>query len=278
MKKMHRYLLPIAVATVVPSILWARSDAIPNLDVRPVCRGIASQSADPLGTGLKATFEECVKGEQDVREQLKRAWPTFSAADKQHCVALATTGGESSNTELLTCLEMSRDVRAARSATTARPEAQRTQGAASSASTLTPGPVDVGKALQATAAKDSSVAETAQLTRDLQLAKADAQTAKQSEASAQRKLADAEAALQRVREEARRAAAEAERAKADARTAQQSEETTKRKLADAEAARVAAEGRERTCENANQDSNKPEPSLGERLRSWFGFGKPDKHR
>ena len=111
---------------VVP--LWARSDGIPNLDVRPVCRGIASQAADPLVAGLKATFEECLKSEQAVREQLKREWPNFSAADKQHCVALATTGGESSNTELLTCLEMARDVRAARAS------AHRPKQAASSAS------------------------------------------------------------------------------------------------------------------------------------------------
>jgi hypothetical protein len=46
--------------------------------------------ADPLGAGLKATFEECVKSEQGVLEQLKREWANFSAADKQHCVALAT--------------------------------------------------------------------------------------------------------------------------------------------------------------------------------------------
>ena len=37
-----------------PSILWARSDEIPTLDVRPMCRGIASQSADP-GVG-RSTF------------------------------------------------------------------------------------------------------------------------------------------------------------------------------------------------------------------------------
>jgi hypothetical protein len=201
-----------------------------------------------------------VKSEQGVLEQLKREWLNFSAADKQHCVALATTGGESSNTELLTCLEMSRDVRALRSpaTTTAQPGAQRSQGASSSAPSLTSGPANLGKASQAPA-KDSAVAETAQLTKDLQLAKADAQTAKQSEASAQRKLADAEAALQRAREEARRATAEAEQAKADAKTAQKSEETTKRKLADAEAARLAAEGRVRTCENANKEGNKPDP-------------------
>jgi hypothetical protein len=111
-----------------------------------------------------------------------------------------------------------RDVRALRSPTAARPGAQRTQETASR-STLALGPANAGKTSQATPAKDSSVAETTQLTRDLQLAKADAQTAKQSEASAQRKLADVEAALQRVREEARRAAGEAERAKADAKTA-----------------------------------------------------------
>ena len=111
----------------------------------------------------------------------------------------------------------------------ARPGAQRTQETASR-STLALGPANAGKTSQATPAKDSSVAETTQLTRDLQLAKADAQTAKQSEASAQRKLADVEAALQRVREEARRAAGEAERAKADAKTAQELEETTRRNL------------------------------------------------
>jgi len=101
----------IVMAIITPAILSARSDDIPNLDVRPICRGIASQSADPLAAGLQATFEQCLESEKQVREQLKKEWPTFSAADKQHCVALARTGGESSNTELLTCLEMARDVR-----------------------------------------------------------------------------------------------------------------------------------------------------------------------
>jgi hypothetical protein len=122
------------------------------------------------------TFEQCVQSEQDVREQLKRAWPNSSAADKHHCVALATTGGESSSTELITCVEMGRDVRASRSAANAQPGARRTQEAPS-ASTPTLGPATPGKASQANPAKDASVAEAAHLTRELQLAKADAQTA-----------------------------------------------------------------------------------------------------
>src|SRR6516164_11592255 len=62
---------------------------------RPVCRGIASQST--LEVGLQGTnFDQCLQSEEEVRDQLKQAWPTFSAEDKRHCVALAKTGGESS--------------------------------------------------------------------------------------------------------------------------------------------------------------------------------------
>ena len=108
----------IAVVTIVPSILSAQSDEIPTLDVRPVCHGIAKQSTDP-GVGKKGqteTFRRCVESEHVVREQLKNVWAGFSTADKQHCVVLAKTAGLPSYTELITCLEMVRDVRALRSA------------------------------------------------------------------------------------------------------------------------------------------------------------------
>ena len=100
----------IAMVMIMPAMLSARSDDIPTLDVNPVCRGIAMQGE--LEAGLQQTsFQECVKSEQAVREEVKKEWSTFSTADKCHCVALANTGGESSYTELLTCMEMARDVR-----------------------------------------------------------------------------------------------------------------------------------------------------------------------
>src|SRR6516225_8769297 len=103
------FALFIAIGMIM-SISSARSDDIPTLDVRPVCRGIASQSE--LEVGLQQTnFEQCLQSEQAVREELKKGWSTFSTADKTHCVALAKTGGESSYTELITCMEMARDVR-----------------------------------------------------------------------------------------------------------------------------------------------------------------------
>jgi colicin import membrane protein len=242
---------------------------------------------------MKDSFEECLKSEQDVRDQVKEKWSTFSAADKKHCVALAKTGGESSYTELLTCLEMSRDVRALRQAAAAPstntakepvsppPTPTMRPAAGEKASSLPPlqEPPDrmrpalagkdpltapTGKEPQAPVAKEAAI--TDQIKKDAEQAKSDAQAAKASEAIAQRKLADAEAALQRAKEEARRMTAEAERSKADAKAARDAEEALKRKLSDAEAARVAAEGREQACQTAA----KAPTGIRARLRSWFG--------
>jgi hypothetical protein len=273
------FALGFALAMIVTAVLPARSDEVPSLDVRPVCRGIASQAAEPLATGLSSSFDECVKSEQEVREQLRKQWPTFSAADKQHCVTLAKTGGESSYTELITCLEMSRDVRALNSAAA-------TKRNASSASMPTPRPAPGDKASQATATKEPSASETGEPKKDLERAKSDPFTAKASEAVAQRKLADAETALQQAKEEAKRATAESERAKAalqgakeearratedaqrskaDAKTARDREIELQHKLADADAARVAAEGREQACLTAAKTPS----GFGARFRSWF---------
>jgi hypothetical protein len=199
----------IATVIIGMSVLSARSQALPTLDVRPVCRGIASQSADPLGAGLKATVEQCVNGEHDVRVQLEREWPTLSPADKQHCVSLATTGGESSYTELLTCLEMARDVRALRSAPSTPSGADVTKKSAPSPSLPTTRPTPSDKTSQQTAAGEPSASEKTEPKKDLEHAKSDVFTAKASEALGQRKLADAEAAVQRVKEETGRATAEA---------------------------------------------------------------------
>src|SRR3974390_416657 len=96
-----------AIYNMVPA---GRSDQYPVLDVATVCRGIADQS--DLEAGLRATnFDQCVQSEQATREQLIKEWSGFNSDDKTHCIAETTMGGESSYTELVTCLEMARDVR-----------------------------------------------------------------------------------------------------------------------------------------------------------------------
>ncbi len=250
-----QFVCGVAILIIIPTIVWAATDGIPTLDVRPVCRGIASQSADP-GVGQKnqnEAFQLCIESEQAVREQLKQQWSAFSAADKRHCVALATTGGESSNTELLTCLEMARDVHVLRSAAAA---AETTKPASSPSAPTTQPPAPIPD-------KDVPKKEGNEAKSELERARLEAETAKASEALAQRKLADAEAALKKAKEEAQRVSADLERAKAEAQTARESESAIKTKLADAVAARAKAE-------QACHSDDGQRPSLGTRLRKWLG--------
>jgi len=107
-------ILPSVVALgahlVVPVV-----DSVPVLNVEPVCQGIAQQGGvsfhDPAITKEK---QDCIESEKEVRDQLVKQWSSFSAADRASCESEARMGGDSSYTELLTCLEMARDVRSLR--------------------------------------------------------------------------------------------------------------------------------------------------------------------
>jgi hypothetical protein len=99
-----------ASAAFAMSISAARTDQYPKLNVAPVCHGITEQS--DLQEGFRdVTFDQCMKAEQEDRDAMIKEWSNFSAAERAHCIAEVTMGGESSYTELITCLEMARDVR-----------------------------------------------------------------------------------------------------------------------------------------------------------------------
>ena len=90
----------------------ARADDVPNLNVEQVCEGIAQQGGvtfrDPA---IAQEKKNCLDSEQAVRDELVKQWSKFDRADKTSCVNESQMGGESSYTELITCLEMARDVR-----------------------------------------------------------------------------------------------------------------------------------------------------------------------
>jgi hypothetical protein len=102
---------PIVLALGV-HLLLPVADAVPTLDVGPVCRGIALQGgATGRDSATKSEVDSCLKSEQAMRDQIVKDWSTFAASDRTSCVTESRMGGESSYTELLTCLEMARDVR-----------------------------------------------------------------------------------------------------------------------------------------------------------------------
>jgi len=103
----------------------AAGDGVPNLNVEQVCEGIAQQGGvtfrDPAVAQEK---KNCLDSEQQIREELVKQWSNFSASDRTHCVNESVMGGDSSYTELITCLEMARDVRAMREQQTVPPVAK----------------------------------------------------------------------------------------------------------------------------------------------------------
>jgi len=280
------------VATVLAALCLsgspARSDDIPTLDVNPVCRGIASQSE--LEVGLQQTnFQQCLQSEQATREQLKKEWSTFTTADKSHCVALAKTGGESSYTELITCMEMARDVRQLHSQGNISSEPRQQAPAPGDTSSapaeqaIPPAPVGHREPTPAEVSADSTSRPSStneppnagadSTLKELQRVKADAQTARASEATVRGNLASAQAELKRTQEElqrtkdaAARANKEAEQAKADAQSAREAQANAENKFHDADDARVAAEERLK----ASEDAARSQGGFGSRLRSWFG--------
>jgi hypothetical protein len=104
-------ILPLMLA-LGAQLAVAHADSVPVLNVEQVCQGIAQQGGvtfhDPK---IAEEKKDCLDSEQVIRNELLKVWSKFNPTDKTHCVNESEMGGESSYTELLTCLEMARDVR-----------------------------------------------------------------------------------------------------------------------------------------------------------------------
>jgi len=89
------------------------ADSVPTLNIQQVCEGIAQQGGVSFhDTDIAVEKKNCMDSEQAIRDELVKQWSSFAAPDKLACTRESEMGGESSYTELLTCLEMARDVRA----------------------------------------------------------------------------------------------------------------------------------------------------------------------
>jgi hypothetical protein len=86
------------------------ADIVPNWDLTASCR--AAGSVGGYGGTPDERMNGCLRGEQRTRDELTKYWSAFPAADRIGCVKSLTFSP--SYTELLTCLEMRRDVRTLR--------------------------------------------------------------------------------------------------------------------------------------------------------------------
>jgi hypothetical protein len=86
----------------------ARADDVPRLNIEKVCSDIAKAAGQ---SGDVRDREACLRTERDSHTALARQWSEFPAADRSSCYSLTPMGVGGTYSELLTCLEMSRDVR-----------------------------------------------------------------------------------------------------------------------------------------------------------------------
>ena len=91
--------LPIAIMATLSPI--AVSDSVPQFDIVRECRF----EGGPVGS-----FDRCAQDEAAALSELKANWAKFGGVDQKTCMAATTNGGFVSYVELLTCLEMARDV------------------------------------------------------------------------------------------------------------------------------------------------------------------------
>src|SRR5882757_1737052 len=87
-------------------LMIAVVDKAPDLDFDPVCRSAASESL-----GSKNEYQICIKSESVARDELAKKWSEFESADRVRCIRLSTMSRIASYIEVLTCLEMERDVK-----------------------------------------------------------------------------------------------------------------------------------------------------------------------
>ena len=89
-----RSLAAIATAAVLATAAApARSQEIPNLNLDPVCRGIAQQASTVAEKGATdLAFSQCFQSEQAMRQKLAGEWSTFSPNEKANCIGAQMAG------------------------------------------------------------------------------------------------------------------------------------------------------------------------------------------
>ena len=101
---MRAFIFLTALAAALSNVphLASAADNVPKFDIARECRSEG---------GSKAVREKCAEDEAAARGQVEPLWAQSNAADRTSCVQETRGDGTPSYVELLTCLEMARDVK-----------------------------------------------------------------------------------------------------------------------------------------------------------------------
>lgn len=103
MKTLVLTVLPLALVSAASA--FAAADGPPTFNVEPSCRAAAEASK------VQDRLQGCLDSEKKARDQIAREWANFSPETRSTCLQASSVGGDATYTELITCLEMTRDVK-----------------------------------------------------------------------------------------------------------------------------------------------------------------------
>ena len=99
-------LAAIAALSVGSLVQMAAADDVPTYDVRKSCK------ADTQAYPSAGNVDGCLRDEQDARTTLVSQWTQFAPDSRTRCTRMVgDPAGPQSYVELLTCLQMARDVK-----------------------------------------------------------------------------------------------------------------------------------------------------------------------
>jgi hypothetical protein len=96
--------VPFFALSLATQLIISVAESVPVLDVTASCRAAAAAANNT------DRMQSCLASEQKVRDQLVRDWSGYPSVDRANCVK-AVKAFEPTYTELITCLEMARDVK-----------------------------------------------------------------------------------------------------------------------------------------------------------------------
>ena len=100
---------PFLTFVLGTQVLLVAANDLPRINAEATCRASEKELLNLFGDKSMATYDSCMKSENDSLELIKKDWGSFTATDRQHCIQPKSY--MPSYVEWLTCLEMERQVR-----------------------------------------------------------------------------------------------------------------------------------------------------------------------
>lgn len=99
-------MIPFGAVLLSSHLLIAVVGGVPDINLKTTCDAAASVTGDTTQNDIDGCFAD----ERDAHDQLVKQWAQYTGTDKDRCVR-ASSDYLPSYVELLTCLEMAKDVR-----------------------------------------------------------------------------------------------------------------------------------------------------------------------